>query len=567
MNAIVSLVHFCEVDGPSVIFCTQAFHANSVEDISDELSVSSGGKSPSTGQTHSDSSKELLSNKKEYSVNTNRPAPASCASCAFSLPPLDSLSDAKTIHNSEIKGFKTRDEENPLVTYKGTRYPQDQQLYAAVRQACVRRELIYKRILIFPVFLNLKYLKLYYIISSLSCEFCQGREGPVLFGDDKNGYVLSYMFKIKDSQARGSQRWYSFTFLMTDRVYLVESWPFLVSKFRALATSIQSRANQIFEKENATKEEKNDGTFLTRSGPLSPTSPDQFLRRRANQPLRSLVDLLRSKDFFVQLHANFSWILKACGMRLQEKHLNDQTLFSNSVVFSSKTIMLLDPVATYKFPPSDFNCLEETRIEDLKALYNILGLDVFRKLILNFVMGNQLVIKGNDPKIVQSVISILKDLVPSECCSIMENENNYQTISKCNILGLNATAQIPNDVNKSTLYKAMTNAFEFNLQYGIDDKDNKRIYSAPNSFINQLIGILKLNLPSEIMNTRIMIFKEQWSSKAKQFLIFITKSNNEGGNALANMESTKQKEFIKYIDINENDLPIIKFWIGCLKTA
>lgn len=56
-------------------------------------------------------------------------------------------------------------------------------------------------------------------------------------------------------------------------------------------------------------------------------------------------------------------------------------------------------------------------------------------------------------------------------------------------------------------------------------------------------------------------------SKAKQFLIFITKSNNEGGNALANMESTKQKEFIKYIDINENDLPIIKFWIGCLKTA
>lgn len=139
MNAIVSLVHFCEVDGPSVIFCTQAFHANSVEDISDELSVSSGGKSPSTGQTHSDSSKELLSNKKEYSVNTNRPAPASCASCAFSLPPLDSLSDAKTIHNSEIKGFKTRDEENPLVTYKGTRYPQDQQLYAAVRQACVRR--------------------------------------------------------------------------------------------------------------------------------------------------------------------------------------------------------------------------------------------------------------------------------------------------------------------------------------------------------------------------------------------------------------------------------------------
>jgi hypothetical protein len=139
--------------------------------------------------------------------------------------------------------------------------------------------------------------------------------------------------------------------------------------------------------------------------------------------------------------------------------------------------MLLDPMSTYNFLSFDFNRLEETKIEDLKALYNILGLDVFRKLILNFVMGNQLIIKGNDPKIVQSVISILKvnniiiiiayciiiilfifiiiiwkqDLVPSECCSIMENENNYQTISKCNILGLNATTQIPKDVNTSTL--------------------------------------------------------------------------------------------------------------------
>ncbi|GBC03143.1 hypothetical protein RclHR1_00050051 [Rhizophagus clarus] len=547
MNAIVSLVHFCEVDGPSVIFCTQAFHANSVEDTSDELSVSNGGKSPSTDQTHSDSSKEILSNKKESSINISRPAPAYCASCAFSLPPLDTLSDAKKICNSEIKGFKTRDEENPLVSYKGSRYPQDQQLYAAVRQACVR---------------------------SLSCEFCQGREGPVLFGDDKNGYVLSYMFKIKDSQARGSQRWYSFTFLMTDRVYLVESWPFLVSKFRALAISIQTKASQIFEKENATKEERNDGTFLTRSGPLSPTSPDQFLRRRANQPLRSLVDLLRSKDFFVQLHANFSWILKACGMRLQEKHVK---LFSNSIAVSSKTIMLLDPNVTYKFPSFEFNRSDETRIEDLKALYYILGLDAFRKLILNFVMGNQLVIKGNDSKIVQSVISILKDLVPSECCSIIENENNYQPISICNILGLiepfyillflNFCKHISRDCNKSPKDdKAMTNAFEFDLQYGIDDKDNKRTYSAPSSFINQLTGIMKLNLPRELMNTRMIIFKEQWSSKAKQFLRFI-KGNNEGENTLENMELTKQIEFIKFLDINENDLPIIKFWAGCLKAT
>jgi folliculin len=139
MNAIMSLVHFCEVDGPSVIFCTQAFHVNFVEDTPDELSLNSEGNSPITVQPQSDNSKETLSTGKDTSVNTNRPAPISCASCAFSMPPLDVLGDAKPIHNSEMKGFKTQDEENPSIIYKGSRYPQDQQLYAAVRQACVRR--------------------------------------------------------------------------------------------------------------------------------------------------------------------------------------------------------------------------------------------------------------------------------------------------------------------------------------------------------------------------------------------------------------------------------------------
>ena len=70
--------------------------------------------------------------------------------------------------------------------------------------------------------------KFFFFDVSLSCEYCQGREGSVLFGDDKNGYVLSYMFKIKDIQARGCNRWYSFIFLMTDRNYLVASSPFLI---------------------------------------------------------------------------------------------------------------------------------------------------------------------------------------------------------------------------------------------------------------------------------------------------------------------------------------------------
>lgn len=138
MNAIVSLVHFCEVDGPSVIFCTQAFHENAVEDIADCLSISSGRHSPVSDHAEGTKENSTFLNKKDPS-NVSRSVPVSCASCAFSLPSLDTLGDVKIYNSIEIKGFKTNDDENPMVTYIGSRYPQHSQLYAAVRQACVRR--------------------------------------------------------------------------------------------------------------------------------------------------------------------------------------------------------------------------------------------------------------------------------------------------------------------------------------------------------------------------------------------------------------------------------------------
>ncbi|CAG8488434.1 11455_t:CDS:2, partial [Acaulospora morrowiae] len=536
MNAIVSLVHFCEVDGPSVIFCTQAFHKKVVEDYADGLSVSSGEIFPDRPLNESPRENGIQANRKEPS-NIGRPAPASCASCAFVLPPMNTSGDAKVPSAYEIKGFRTDDDENPMVTYIGSRYPQHSQLYAAVRQACVR---------------------------SLSCEFCcQGREGPVLFGDDKDGYVLSYMFKIKDNNARGFQRWYSFIFLMTDRVYLVASWPFLVSKFRTLATSLQSRANQVFEKENAARESRQDDSFLSRSGPISPTSPDLFLRRRSKQPLRSLVDLLKTKDFYVLLHANFSWILKACGRRLQERHLNDQKLVIvgniDSCAFSQKTKLLLDPIYCYDAKGTNSNSSScstdefDTRIDHIKDLYDLLGVQTFRKLVLNFARGNQMIIRSSEPTFVKSVVTILKDLMPSEYCEVLEDANEYQPLTECNILGLDETIKIPDEIDKSTICLAT----KFDLKFGVEESD-VGINDMDNLYINQLSGILKLNLQIEFISIRLLIFREQWSSKAKQYRRFIM-----GGNENCNLD--KEREIAKALDINEIDLPIIRFLSGYSK--
>jgi folliculin len=85
-------------------------------------------------------------------------------------------------------------------------------MYSTVRQACVR---------------------------SLSCEVCPTREGPLLFGDDQRGYVFSYTFFLRDSSARGSQRWYSIILIMADRLRLVSAWDFLVAQITQFILKLQ----------------------------------------------------------------------------------------------------------------------------------------------------------------------------------------------------------------------------------------------------------------------------------------------------------------------------------------
>ena len=120
---------------------------------------------------------------------------------------------------------------------------------------------------------------------------------------------------------------------MTDRMYLVASWPFLTTyvgprpcsrcnrppdaalpsaaaprlgarrrlgrsrlrSFRTIATEVQQRVELTFDRETALGRSRTEPGV--RGNGLSPvlSGSDQFARRRANQPLRSLVELTGSK--------------------------------------------------------------------------------------------------------------------------------------------------------------------------------------------------------------------------------------------------------------------------------
>lgn len=85
------------------------------------------------------------------------------------------------------------------------------------------------------------HLLVYYLL----LQVCPGREGPIFFGDEQHGFVFSHTFFIKDSLARGFQRWYSIVVVAMDRIYLINSWPFLLRHLRLTIQSLQNTALKV----------------------------------------------------------------------------------------------------------------------------------------------------------------------------------------------------------------------------------------------------------------------------------------------------------------------------------
>src|SRR3989338_737544 len=161
---ILLLVHFCESEGPSALFCTQAVDKNKF-------------------------------NQQATDLETNLES-------MFLLPVL------KPDLNAEIEKM-----ENVVL--------QDTEFVSV--EECGRFYLSSHHLK--PVYTSqFKSLSL----RTLSVEYVgPGREGPVLFGDEENGYNFAYVFKIKDSKARGFARWYSFVLLDPSLSCLTLSWGFL----------------------------------------------------------------------------------------------------------------------------------------------------------------------------------------------------------------------------------------------------------------------------------------------------------------------------------------------------
>ncbi|KAI2655392.1 Folliculin [Labeo rohita] len=403
MNALVALCHFCELHGPRTLFCTEAVHPPSPSP------PQPGSAIPGDRDREADREGEGLTMRANSSATQRADMCEGCRSLPASHP-----------------GFVSVDSETGI-RYLSHQHPRQPQLFSVVRQACVR---------------------------SLSCEVCPGREGPIFFGDEQHGFVFSHTFFIKDSLARGFQRWYSIVVVAMDRIYLINSWPFLLRHLRLTIQSLQNTALKVFDSEQCVCPQR-----AVRMN--SAFSPAVFPHQRSGNAARSLTSLTQ--------HPNL--LLKACGSRLTEKLLEGAPTEDTLVLIERQTEQEEEmsgwdgaegggsnpqPGQSENVQPKDFHFddggqedILGPKFRSLRHLRQVLGATDFRQLAWHVLMGNQVIWRGADPGLIQSAFNVLKALLPVGCVRAVPYSPHYEEAYRCNFLGLSPDVPIPAHVSSS----------------------------------------------------------------------------------------------------------------------
>lgn len=538
MNALVALCHFCELHGPRTLFCTEALHPPSPSAPS-QVGLALGDREDA------DREGEGLTMRANSTATQRGEMCEGCRSLPASHP-----------------GFVSVDDETGI-RFLSHQHPRQSQLFSVVRQACVR---------------------------SLSCEVCPGREGPIFFGDEQHGFVFSHTFFIKDSLARGFQRWYSIVMVAMDRIYLINSWPFLLRHLRLTIQSLQSTALKVFDSEQ--------GLCPQRPVRMNSVFSPAFPHQRSGNAARSLTSLTQHPNLWASLHSSFSWLLKACGSRLTEKLLEGAP--------TEDTLVLLEKQTEHE---EEMNCREgaeggsisqrhpsentlsiqdivsdEAKLEEipgpkfrsLRHLRQVLGASEFRHLAWHVLMGNQVIWRSDDPGLIQSAFIVLKSLLPVGCVRSIPYSAQYEEAYKCNFLGLSTEVSIPIHVSSSEFSVLVDVSSDRNRLSSIVSEDNVAsmfLFSISSAntqptdrgptLLNKLeVALSNENLSMEVVSHCLLCLKEEWMNKVKVLFKFSKvdgRGKEDTQKVLALLGATGPGE--------EDNLRLLKFWMtGLSKT-
>lgn len=535
MNAIISLCHFCELHGPKVLFCTQPIHPEEKSGIDHEV------------DTKEQTVPRVMSPTLPASEPQTPTAPAPSGSNSLPNYKNDLCEGCTSVH----LGFVSHDEDAE-VSYVSTQRPHHRDVFAMVRQACVR---------------------------SLSCEVCPGNEGPIFFGDDQQGHAISYTFYIKDNEARGMKRLYSILVVMMDKIYLLNSWPFLVHHMKTVVEHLQTKAEVVYKEEQVKNPQRSHRL-------VSNVNPKNFINKRGgNKPARSLIELTDDRHIFKILHTSFVWILKACGNRLSETLLEgpptedsiidmekQEETEEGFVKLFKKELGVSEDVEPAEEVRTEVQSVDEQEVtadddspevKNIRHLVQLIGPRKFSVLAHHTIVGNQVIVRGNGTTLVKTFLAALTSLLPKGCYRAEPYKNCYIESYRCNLLGLPPSISIPPHVNTSEVYLVVdvfdpepsTAVVEANPFHGyrFQVSSSANLEKAPSVLSKMEYAIRNENLSNEVVEQFLLCLKEEWMNKVKVLFKF-----TKAGGSRSDDDS---KKLFQVIGAKKEDEPLLKFWM------
>ncbi|ETE63304.1 COP9 signalosome complex subunit 3 [Ophiophagus hannah] len=399
---------------------------------------------------------------------------------------------------------------------------------------------------------------------------CPGREGPIFFGDEQHGFVFSHTFFIKDSLARGFQRWYSIITIMMDRIYLINSWPFLLGKIRGI----------VFEAEQygCPQRAQRMNTAFT-----------PFLHQRNGNAARSLTSLTNDENLWACLHTSFAWLLKACGSRLTEKLLEGAP--------TEDTLVQMEKLADLEEESEAWDNSEEedgksTSQKDVQegsgqmknqadfglpadcSSWNRPGgsQSVFRSLrhLRQARNGHWITGRGEGP------LPILTTMLPVGCVRTIPYSNQYEEAYRCNFLGLGPQVKIPPHILSSefAVLVEVRPATRLSLYPVLFDEDQplskyEFVVTSGSPLAADRVGptilnkieaaLMNQNLSVDVVDQCLICLKEEWMNKVKVLFKF------------TKVDSRPKEDTQKLLSIlgasEEDNVKLLKFWMtGLSKT-
>ena len=269
MSAIAALGHFCEVHGPRIVMVTQSVR---------HLAPVSPVDSVTPGQ---DQDQHLL-----MSLNNNQSTsiPSGCERC-----------------------WSLKSNENLIVS----KDPVGKQNYVSSQSVLNN---------------DLDFILKNAVIRAISCEVTQKREGPVIFSDPSVSTVFANNFFIKDSKARGFQRYYSLLLMTREKEHIVSNLKMIETLTSDIVNNIKLLADKTFAKECPDTKEKTEAAFLRRRGSMN--------------AMRNLKDVVGDVGIYENIHKKFVVILQSLERVLKEKVLSGQVMKS-SVIFEKASLDII----------------------------------------------------------------------------------------------------------------------------------------------------------------------------------------------------------------------------------